>query len=82
MTQEIVLNIIGLIGPLLFAYAYAMVALGRWESTRPRFHILNIVGSLCVLASLTVAWNLPLFLIEIAWAGVGIYGLLRRPAAT
>lgn len=77
MNYAPVLHAIGLLGPALFTYAYAMVALGRWQSTHPWFHLLNIFGSLCVLASLIVAWNLPLFLIEIAWAAIGIYGLLR-----
>lgn len=77
MSMENVLHGVGLIGPVLFTYAYAMVALGRWASTYYLFHLLNVVGSLCVLLSLTVAWNLPLFLIEIAWAGIGVYGLLQ-----
>ena len=42
-----------------------------------RFPSANLVGSLLILASLAVAWNLPAAIIEIFWAAISLYGLAR-----
>jgi predicted membrane protein len=79
-------DIIGIIGSILFisAFAYANVAK---ELNKLWFNIANLGGAILLLISLSVHFNLAAFLLEIAWAGIaigGIIGALRKksePAA-
>ena len=75
-------GIIGLTAPVLFLYAYAMVSLGRWQSTMLRFHVLNFIGAILLLISLTEQWNLPVCILESCWGLISVYGMvkaLRKP---
>jgi hypothetical protein len=40
--------------------------------------VLNLVGACLIMLSLYQDWNLPAFLIEVFWAVISIYGLLRH----
>lgn len=68
---------LGLLAPVLFLSAYAMVSLGKWQSNWRRVHILNLLGALCILASLTQQWNLSVFILEIAWSAISLVGIWR-----
>ena len=78
MTSAVLIQLVGLIAPILFLYAYAMVSLGRWTSTQRRFHLLNLLGALFILLSLTQQWNLPVCVLEVCWGAISVYGLIRR----
>ncbi len=69
--------LLSLLAPALFLTAYAMVSLGRWPSSDPRFHGCNLLGALLMLLSLSEQWNLPVCLLEGCWAAISMYGLLR-----
>lgn len=71
------IQILGLVAPVLFLYAYAMVSLGRWPSTAMKFHVLNLLGGVFILLSLTVQWNLPVFVLEICWCSISAYGIWK-----
>ncbi|HME23795.1 MAG TPA: hypothetical protein VKI44_21125 [Acetobacteraceae bacterium] len=43
-----------------------------------RFTAANLVGSLLILTSLWTAWNFPSAVIEVIWAAISLYGLIRR----
>jgi hypothetical protein len=43
-----------------------------------RFPAANLVGSLLILVSLWTAWNFPSAVIEVIWAAISLYGLVRR----
>jgi len=75
--MENIVTILGLVAPALFLYAYAMVSLGRWPSTAPKFHLLNLLGGLFILLSLTRQWNLPIFVLEICWCSISLFGLMK-----
>lgn len=69
-------NIVGLAGSALMviAYAYSNVA-KRMNLTV--FNLLNLVGSLLLIGSLTVHFNLASMALEIVWALIAILGLLN-----
>lgn len=69
-------NIVGLAGSALMviAYAYSNVA-KRMNLTV--FNLLNLVGSLLLIGSLTVHFNLASMTLEIVWALIAILGLLN-----
>lgn len=76
-------ELIGLAAPVLFLYAYAMITLGRWSPESLRYQVLNFLGAVAILISLIDHWNLPVFILEICWGAISVYGIVkvfrRRP---
>jgi Na+-translocating ferredoxin:NAD+ oxidoreductase RnfD subunit len=70
----------GVLGTVLIVAAYFANQSGRLPSDDRRYPLANLVGSLMILASFYSAWNLPAALIEVLWAAVSLYGLLRPRA--
>jgi hypothetical protein len=68
---------IGFLGVFMILLAYFLNVLGRLSARDLIFVLLNLVGaSLACLASvLLVYW--PFIILEGAWAGVSLYGLIR-----
>jgi hypothetical protein len=67
----------GVVGVLMMLAAYALAQLGRMRVDRLPSLLLNLTGSLLVLASLLVKFNLSAFLMETAWALVALFGLVK-----
>jgi paired small multidrug resistance pump len=70
-------EIIGLTAPILFLYAYAMITLGRWSPDSMRYQMLNFLGAIAILISLIDHWNLPVFILEICWGAISVYGIVK-----
>jgi hypothetical protein len=70
-------DISGVIGVALMLFAYAGGQIGRLDMTRMPALLMNLVGALLVLWSLTFKFNLSAALMEGAWAVVALYGLIR-----
>ena len=68
---------IGILGMLIILFAYFMLQLTRWQPHAPRYLCANILGSLCLIASLIWSWNLPLFLLQCTWILISGYGLIK-----
>lgn len=69
-------NVIGLIGSgmMVFAYAYSNVA----KAIDFRlFNLLNLVGALMLIASLAVHFNMASMALEVVWAFIALFGLVR-----
>jgi hypothetical protein len=69
-------NIVGLVGSglMVIAYAYSNIA-KRMNFTI--FNLVNLVGSLLLIGSLTVHFNMGAMAMEIAWALIAVIGLTR-----
>jgi len=51
----------------------------RWLSAQDRrFPLANLIGSCLILVSLSAQWNGPAAAIEISWAAISLWGLVRR----
>lgn len=70
-------GIIGLLAPVLFLVAYAMISLGKWSAEMLRFHVLNLLGAIALLLSLTEQWNLPVCILESCWGAISVYGIIK-----
>lgn len=70
-------EMIGLTAPGLFLYAYAMITLGRWSAESLRYQVMNCLGAIAILISLIDHWNLPVFLLEICWGAISVYGIVK-----
>ncbi|SER87076.1 CBU_0592 family membrane protein [Sphingobium sp. YR768] len=69
-------NIIGLIGSgiMVVAYAYSNVAK---QMNFLLFNLLNLVGSLLLIWSLTVYFNLASMTLEIVWTLIALLGVIK-----
>lgn len=67
----------GVFGVLLILIAYAGATAGRLDPKAAPALVLNLLGALLILWSLTVDFNLSAVLMEGAWALVAVAGLLR-----
>jgi len=67
----------GVVGVGLVLVAYAGAQLDRLPPRQPPALLLNLFGSLLILASMVRAFNLSAFLMEAAWAALALFGLAR-----
>jgi hypothetical protein len=67
----------GLVGVVVMLLAYGGAQLKRLDATRPPALLMNLVGSILVLVSLTRAFNLSAAVVEGAWALIALFGLVR-----
>lgn len=70
-------NLVGGIGVIMVLGAYFMLQSGRMDVRHWPFSLLNALGSLLILLSLAVDYNLPAVLIEAFWLLISVYGLWR-----
>jgi hypothetical protein len=79
-------TIVGLVGSALFVggFAYANAAT---QLDKILFNLINLLGAILLLASLSVHFNLAAFVLEICWSLIALAGLIkalgerrRRPA--
>jgi hypothetical protein len=67
----------GVIGVAMMLFAYAGGQLRKLEMTGLPALLMNLIGSLLVLWSLSFKFNLSAALMESAWALVALYGLVK-----
>lgn len=72
-----VFDVIGLIGVSGILMAYFLLQTERWNSDQIRYSATNLVGALLILVSLTHTFNLASFVIELAWIGISLFGIVK-----
>ena len=72
-------TIAGVAGSALIIVAYFATQQGWLMAEDWRHPLVNLVGAVLILLSLTVAWNLPAAIIETFWAAISVYGLMKKP---
>ena len=85
MAQIATLNlydIAGLCGVAAYIGAYYGVQVGHLKPESIAFSVLNLVGPLLVLVSLTDAFNLASFVAQSFWVAITVFGLFRRYRAS
>jgi hypothetical protein len=72
-------EIIGWTAATIMLSAYLLLTAGRLSSRAHTYHWLNLISSLGFIVN--TAWNgaYPSMFINVVWAGIGLYGLLRPP---
>lgn len=69
-------TIVGLIGSALMIIAYAYSNMAKRIDFLV-FNLLNFVGSLLLIWSLTVHMNMASMMLEIVWAAIALFGLAQ-----
>ena len=69
-------TIIGLIGSALFVggFAYANAA---QQLDKVLFNLVNLIGAILLLISLSVQFNLAAFVLEVCWGLIALVGLIK-----
>lgn len=72
-----VLQILSVIGALMVLSAYAMIQGGIWRELDAGYLALNIIGSLLLGIVAIADQRVGFILLEFAWAGLGLIGVVR-----
>lgn len=75
----ILVEVLGWVGMLLILGAYALVTAGRLDGRGRAYQWMNVLGSTGFIVN--SGWNhaLPSAVLNVVWAGIGIYALTRGP---
>ena len=74
-------NLVGLAGSALMVVAYAYSNMAR-QLNFLIFNLLNLVGPLLLIWSLTVHFNIASMALEIVWAVIALLGLAKAGRKT
>lgn len=74
--NPVLADIVGLVGSGLMVVAYAYSNMAKAMNFLV-FNLLNLVGSLLLIASLMVHFNLASMLLEIVWSIIAALGLIK-----
>lgn len=75
------LQILSVVGALMVLGAYAMIQNGIWRELDAGYLGLNIVGSLLLGVVAIADERVGFILLEFAWAGLGVVGVVRAMKA-
>lgn len=78
--KVMVMTLIGFLGGALVLSSFAGVALGWLGSGDARYHAMNLVGALALVAAGLPARAWPSVTVNVAWAAISLYGLARALA--
>jgi hypothetical protein len=70
-------DLVGNVGVLMMVIAYLLLQLEKLSSSATSYLLLNAVGAVMVIISLTFHFNLSAFLMEAFWLLISLYGLAK-----
>ena len=75
--MEVAANILGNTGVVCFLVAYYLLQKERLVHSSLCYLGLNLAGSVLLMLSLLIDWNLSAFMLEAAWALISIAGIYK-----
>ncbi|WPY00739.1 hypothetical protein Trichorick_00625 [Candidatus Trichorickettsia mobilis] len=75
--MSIISDIVGIIGVVMVITVYLLLQMEKVQADSISYLVVNLVGSLLIVVSLIYNWNLSSFIIEVLWAMISIFGLIR-----
>jgi hypothetical protein len=70
-------DLVGGVGVAILIVTYLLLQLGRLESSRLLYSVLNAVGAGLIAFSLIFNFNLSAFIIELFWVLISLVGIYR-----
>lgn len=67
----------GLLGVVLIVTAYLLLQMERLRSTTLSYSLLNALGALLIMISLSIKFNLSAFIMEGFWFLISLFGLVK-----
>lgn len=72
-----IIQLLSVVGALMVLAAYGLIQSGIWRELNPGYLALNIVGSLLLGIVAVVERQAGFILLEFAWVGLGLIGVVR-----
>ena len=69
-------DFVGNVGVLLLLGAYLLLQLNKISSNQLSYSLLNVLGAILIIISLTVEFNLSAFAIEFFWVLISTVGIV------
>jgi hypothetical protein len=69
-------DILGTLGVMSIIVAFAAVQSGRLAPTRLSYSLMNLIGAILILVSLSFNFNLASVVIEIFWILISLWGIV------
>ena len=73
---DIAADIVGFAGSVVIVVQYYLSLRGRIDTGGVAYPLGNLCGSLMVLVSLCIHFNMPSLCIEVFWSSVSLYGVI------
>lgn len=70
-------DVVGLAGTLAILVAFFLLQTRRLSGTGLAYQLLNLFGASGVLVTLLGTFNPSVFMLELAWVAVSLYGIVR-----
>jgi hypothetical protein len=70
-------DLVGNIGVLMMVIAYMLLQLEKMSSSSTSYLLLNALGAVMVMLSLTFRFNLSAFFMEAFWLLISLFGLAK-----
>ncbi|WP_077401237.1 CBU_0592 family membrane protein [Cellulophaga omnivescoria] len=70
-------SIIGWLGAILFVVSYLLLSIGKLSSKSKVYHILNILGAVCLIINGFALNDFPNVVVNAVWACIGLYAIVR-----
>ena len=75
--MKIFVDVLGWTGSALVLIAYYLVSTQRIDSKNYVFHVLNSLGSACLIANTLFYRTYPVVTLNLIWLGIGISSLVK-----
>ena len=76
--MELIADIVGVIGVLCGIGAYFLLQRGVISASSAAYLGLNLLSPSLIMLSLLVHWNLPAFMLQLAWLAITLYGIHKH----
>ena len=76
MNADTLANIAGFVGAVIILGGFARQTL-KEAAPDLLYHLANFTGASLLALSLVINFNLPALLLELAWAGIALFGLVQ-----
>lgn len=70
------IDVIGWIGALLILIAYALISFKKIEGDSLKYQLLNIFGSICLVANTYYYGAIPSTLVNVIWAIIAVFAIV------
>ncbi|MFG3442787.1 hypothetical protein ACGF0J_36565 [Nonomuraea sp. NPDC047897] len=75
--MNLLLDAVGWIGAGLLVLGYGMVSTGRMSGDRASYQVVNLVGSVALMANSAYNDAWPSAGLNLVWAGIGVVSLVK-----
>ena len=78
MNEHVWFDAIGWIGATLLLMAYAMISSKKLEPDSTAYQLLNIIGSVLLVANTIFYRAYPSSVVNLVWAGIAVFSIAAR----